>query len=93
MAPVKLQGMLNISFQLMITIGILAANLINYGTSKMKSGKGWRISLRLAGSRMDQKEHVRPTGFNGKSKSKDAPLSSLKVLLRTHKKRKWWWKM
>ncbi|KAK1326957.1 Sugar transport protein 1 [Acorus calamus] len=49
MAPAKLRGMLNIGFQLMITIGILAANLINYGTSKIKSGEGWRISLGLAG--------------------------------------------
>lgn len=49
MAPAKLRGMLNIGFQLMITLGILAANLINYGTSKMKNGEGWRVSLGLAG--------------------------------------------
>ncbi|KAJ6796929.1 putative sugar carrier protein C [Iris pallida] len=49
MAPARLRGMLNIGFQLMITIGILAANLINYGTSKMKNGEGWRVSLGLAG--------------------------------------------
>ncbi|RWW20656.1 hypothetical protein GW17_00015219 [Ensete ventricosum] len=48
MAPAKLRGMLNIGFQLMITIGILAANLINYATSKIKGGWGWRISLGLA---------------------------------------------
>lgn len=30
-------------FQMMITIGILIANLINYGTSKLENG--WRISL------------------------------------------------
>ncbi|KAJ3670279.1 hypothetical protein LUZ60_010603 [Juncus effusus] len=48
MAPAPLRGMLNIGFQLMITIGILAANLINYGTDKIKSGNGWRISLALA---------------------------------------------
>ncbi|TVU10945.1 hypothetical protein EJB05_44501, partial [Eragrostis curvula] len=48
MAPARLRGMLNIGFQLMITIGILTAELINYGTNKMKGGHGWRISLALA---------------------------------------------
>ncbi|KAK8918408.1 Sugar carrier protein C [Platanthera zijinensis] len=48
MAPAKLRGMLNICFQLMITIGILAANLINYGAAKIKGGWGWRVSLALA---------------------------------------------
>ncbi|KAH7691830.1 Sugar/inositol transporter protein [Dioscorea alata] len=48
MAPARLRGMLNIGFQLMITIGILAANLINYGTSKIQGGWGWRVSLALA---------------------------------------------
>ncbi|KAG6505116.1 sugar transport protein MST3-like [Zingiber officinale] len=48
MAPARLRGMLNIGFQLMITIGILAANLINYGTNKIKGGWGWRVSLALA---------------------------------------------
>ncbi|CAK8570787.1 unnamed protein product [Lathyrus sativus] len=45
MAPANIRGALNIGFQMMITIGILAANLINYGTSKLKNG--WRISLGL----------------------------------------------
>ncbi|CAL5207913.1 unnamed protein product [Lathyrus oleraceus] len=45
MAPANIRGALNIGFQMMITIGILAANLINYSTSKMKNG--WRISLGL----------------------------------------------
>ncbi|PKA52634.1 Sugar carrier protein C [Apostasia shenzhenica] len=49
MAPARVRGMLNIGFQLMITIGILTANLINYGTSKIKGGWGWRVSLALAG--------------------------------------------
>ncbi|KAK1305280.1 Sugar carrier protein C [Acorus calamus] len=49
MAPAKLRGMLNFGFQFMVTIGILAANIINYDTSKIKSDKGWRISLGLAG--------------------------------------------
>ncbi|KAJ0971880.1 hypothetical protein J5N97_019839 [Dioscorea zingiberensis] len=48
MAPTHLRGMLNIGFQLMITIGILAANLINYVTSKIEGGWGWRVSLALA---------------------------------------------
>ncbi|KAG1342181.1 Sugar transport protein MST3 [Cocos nucifera] len=48
MAPAKLRGMLNIGFQLMITIGILAANLINYGTSQIRGGWGWRVGLALA---------------------------------------------
>ncbi|XP_073002821.1 sugar transport protein MST6-like [Typha latifolia] len=47
MAPAKLRGMLNIGFQLMITIGILAANLINYGVVRIAGGWGWRISLSL----------------------------------------------
>ncbi|MQL89408.1 hypothetical protein Taro_021968 [Colocasia esculenta] len=45
MAPARYRGMLNIGFQLMITIGILVANLINYGTAKIKGGWGWRVSL------------------------------------------------
>ncbi|KAJ6825572.1 putative sugar carrier protein C [Iris pallida] len=40
--------MLNIAFQQMITIGIFCANLINYGTSRIKGGWGWRVSLGLA---------------------------------------------
>nr|BDU96877.1 sugar transporter protein 1b [Symplocarpus renifolius] len=48
MAPPKMRGMLNICFQLMITIGILVANLVNYGTAKIKGGWGWRVSLALA---------------------------------------------
>lgn len=47
MAPPKLRGGLNMCFQLFITIGILAANLINYGTQKLEK-YGWRISLALA---------------------------------------------
>ncbi|KAK7310234.1 hypothetical protein RJT34_07621 [Clitoria ternatea] len=43
MAPPKIRGALSIGFQMMITVGILVANLINYGTSKHKNG--WRISL------------------------------------------------
>ncbi|XP_057812051.1 sugar carrier protein C-like [Salvia miltiorrhiza] len=49
MAPAKHRGMLNMLFQLFITMGILAANLINYLTAHMSSGEGWRVSLGLAG--------------------------------------------
>ncbi|KAL4277655.1 hypothetical protein AHAS_Ahas20G0328900 [Arachis hypogaea] len=45
MAPAKIRGALNIGFQMMITLGILGANLINYATSRHKNG--WRVSLGL----------------------------------------------
>ncbi|KAH9324764.1 hypothetical protein KI387_004942, partial [Taxus chinensis] len=48
MAPARLRGGLNIGFQMFITIGILAGNLINYGTDKIIGGWGWRVSLALA---------------------------------------------
>ncbi|KAJ7524393.1 hypothetical protein O6H91_17G003300 [Diphasiastrum complanatum] len=48
MAPAKLRGALNIMFQLAITIGILAANMINYATGKIQPW-GWRISLGFTG--------------------------------------------
>ncbi|KAK9134374.1 hypothetical protein Syun_013704 [Stephania yunnanensis] len=44
-APYKYRGSLNIGFQFMITIGILVANLVNYYTSKIAGGWGWRVSL------------------------------------------------
>ncbi|CBI26224.3 unnamed protein product, partial [Vitis vinifera] len=46
-APVEYRGAVNILFQLFITIGILIANLVNYGTSKVHPW-GWRLSLGLA---------------------------------------------
>ncbi|KAL7113879.1 hypothetical protein ACP275_04G086600 [Erythranthe tilingii] len=46
-APAKYRGGLNVCFQLMITIGILIANLVNYFTSSLHP-YGWRISLGLA---------------------------------------------
>lgn len=49
MAPAKIRGALNIGFQLAVTIGILAANIVNYATPKLKNGIGWRLSLGLAG--------------------------------------------
>ncbi|CAD6205618.1 unnamed protein product [Miscanthus lutarioriparius] len=48
MAPHRLRGTLNIGFQLMITVGIFSANLVNYGAAKIEGGWGWRLSLGLA---------------------------------------------
>eukprot|EP00897_Mesotaenium_endlicherianum_P010511 jgi/Mesen1/9489/ME000063S08939 len=48
MAPAKLRGALNQMFQLATTIGILVAQLINYGTQHAHPW-GWRLSLGLAG--------------------------------------------
>jgi sugar porter (SP) family MFS transporter len=46
-APHKHRGGLNMLFQLAVTIGILAAQLINYGAQDLTWG--WRLSLGLAG--------------------------------------------
>ncbi|CAN6445816.1 unnamed protein product [Victoria cruziana] len=43
-APARIRGGLNILFQLLITVGILVANLMNYRTSTIHPW-GWRISL------------------------------------------------
>lgn len=48
MAPAKMRGMLNVMFQLMITIGILLANVVNFFTAMIPGGWGWRVSLGLA---------------------------------------------
>jgi sugar porter (SP) family MFS transporter len=48
MAPPNYRGATNIGFELCVGIGILLANLINFGTEKIKGGWGWRISLALA---------------------------------------------
>ncbi|CAA0826560.1 Sugar transport protein 1 [Striga hermonthica] len=45
MAPYRYRGALNIGFQLSITIGILAANVLNYGFAKLDGSLGWRLSL------------------------------------------------
>ncbi|EIE22371.1 general substrate transporter [Coccomyxa subellipsoidea C-169] len=47
-APPKLRGTLNVIFQLLITIGILAAGLINLGAQYIHPW-GWRLSLGIAG--------------------------------------------
>lgn len=54
MAPHRSRGALNIMFQLMITFGILIANLVNFGTNKIKDDaapallRGWGVSLGIA---------------------------------------------
>lgn len=48
-APVKYRGALNILFQLNVTIGILAANIINYFVANIHPW-GWRLALGLAGA-------------------------------------------
>ncbi|PSR93313.1 Hexose carrier protein [Actinidia chinensis var. chinensis] len=48
MAPPRHRGAINNGFQLSVGIGVLSANLINYGTEKIKGGWGWRISLAMA---------------------------------------------
>ncbi|KAI3450413.1 hypothetical protein Pfo_007078 [Paulownia fortunei] len=47
-APAKYRGGLNVCFQMLITVGILIANVVNYFTSKLHT-YGWRISLVGAG--------------------------------------------
>ncbi|KAF8365025.1 hypothetical protein HHK36_021323 [Tetracentron sinense] len=47
MAPTHIRGGLNMMFQLATTLGIFSANMINYGTEKIKPW-GWRLSLGLA---------------------------------------------
>ncbi|KAI3922943.1 hypothetical protein MKW98_007074 [Papaver atlanticum] len=48
MAPAKYRGAMNNGFQLCVCIGVLYANLINFGTEKIKGGFGWRVSLATA---------------------------------------------
>ncbi|KAJ3681834.1 hypothetical protein LUZ60_014407 [Juncus effusus] len=48
MAPPQYRGAINNGFELSISIGILFANLINYGVQRIPGGWGWRISLSLA---------------------------------------------
>ncbi|KAB2598485.1 hexose carrier protein HEX6-like [Pyrus ussuriensis x Pyrus communis] len=48
MAPPKYRGAINNGFQFSVGIGVLSANLINYGSEKIKGGWGWRISLAIA---------------------------------------------
>lgn len=48
MAPPQFRGAFNIAFQFCVGIGVLSANLVNFGTQKIKGGWGWRISLAMA---------------------------------------------
>lgn len=50
MAPRHLRGAINILFQLATTLGILAAQLINYGVLRPTLPNGWRVSLGLVGA-------------------------------------------
>ncbi|XP_071707580.1 hexose carrier protein HEX6 [Rutidosis leptorrhynchoides] len=48
MAPSRYRGAFNMGFQFCVGVGVLIANLLNYGTQKIKQGWGWRISLAMA---------------------------------------------
>ncbi|GMH01200.1 hypothetical protein Nepgr_003039 [Nepenthes gracilis] len=48
MAPARYRGAFNIGFQLCVCMGILSANLVNFGTEKIKGGWGWRLSIAAA---------------------------------------------
>ncbi|XP_019191538.1 PREDICTED: hexose carrier protein HEX6-like isoform X3 [Ipomoea nil] len=48
MAPARYRGGFNLAFQFCVALGILFANLINYGTARIKGGWGWRVSLAMA---------------------------------------------
>ncbi|MCL7033915.1 hypothetical protein MKW94_028487 [Papaver nudicaule] len=47
MAPARYRGAITNGFHLCVHLGILYANLINFGTEKIKGGSGWRISLAM----------------------------------------------
>ncbi|XP_047171525.1 sugar transport protein 1-like [Vigna umbellata] len=46
-APCQHKRVLNMMFQLLITIGIFSANFINYIVAKKEKGEAWRNSLRF----------------------------------------------
>ncbi|BAF14867.2 sugar transport protein MST1-like [Oryza sativa Japonica Group] len=48
MAPPRFRGSLTVGFQFFLSLGILIANLTNYGTARVPWG--WRLSLGLAGA-------------------------------------------
>jgi MFS family permease len=48
MAPARWRGSLTLGFQFFVSLGILIANLVNYGTARLTWG--WRLSLGLAGA-------------------------------------------
>ncbi|XP_021770245.1 hexose carrier protein HEX6-like [Chenopodium quinoa] len=44
-APSKYRGAFNNGFHFSLSVGILLASLVNYGTAKIKGGWGWRVSI------------------------------------------------
>lgn len=53
MAPARLRGTFSNGFQHSVGIGVLPANVINFGMEKINGGWGcgtWRVSLTLAGA-------------------------------------------
>ncbi|KAL9239718.1 hypothetical protein vseg_014012 [Gypsophila vaccaria] len=46
-APSKYRGAFNNGFHLSLSFGVLLANLVNYGSEKIKGGWGWRVSIAL----------------------------------------------
>ncbi|XP_066362695.1 hexose carrier protein HEX6-like isoform X2 [Miscanthus floridulus] len=48
MAPPLRRGAFSNGFQLCVGLGSLAAQLVNFGTEKIKGGWGWRVSLAVA---------------------------------------------
>ncbi|KAF8404594.1 hypothetical protein HHK36_009481 [Tetracentron sinense] len=46
MAPAKWRGAFNAGFQFFLAVGVVAANVLNYGTARLSWG--WRLSLGLA---------------------------------------------
>ncbi|PIA30734.1 hypothetical protein AQUCO_05400083v1 [Aquilegia coerulea] len=48
LAPISIRGGVNIMFQLFVTIGILIANLVNWGCSHVHPF-GWRLALGVGG--------------------------------------------
>ncbi|XP_077245000.1 hexose carrier protein HEX6-like isoform X1 [Tasmannia lanceolata] len=48
MAPPQYRGGIDTGFHVFISIGVLSANLINFGTEKIEGDWGWRISLMMA---------------------------------------------
>ncbi|KAK6262120.1 hypothetical protein QUC31_007936 [Theobroma cacao] len=48
MALPRHRGAMNIGFEVGVGFGVLVANLVNFGTEKIKGGWGWRISLAVA---------------------------------------------
>jgi MFS family permease len=48
MSPPRWRGSLTACYQFFLALGVLIANLINYGTARVSWG--WRVSLSLAGA-------------------------------------------